>query len=442
MRRIIFISMTALFAAVAYAQQPMNIESVGTATQVVNNKDTLLIFKDEIHLKSKIGEVNWYSTKTNEVVYTNTDEIYPDDGGFYIKKDDEQYAPVYAFLYSEPVINTITLTAECEATTLTLPEETNDAKPLSYTRPDGSTGIYKRACTISYNALTWNGEMWADSAAQMNDEKLQIGNYYMPALYGATPVSLCYDSVIRYELGLEPACIETELPADQVIAINLQLTHIASTSRGTKEENEPKRPTSETLVETNQYSAPLDVAFYSNPTPATEFYQWTIVGPSNTVTRHDQDIRHIFSEPGKYTVICKVRNALCEADSMTMTVAITESFIDVPNVFTPNGDGQNDEFRVAYKSIAEFHCWVYNRWGKLVYDWTDPAKGWDGTINGRPAAEGAYFYVIRAKGTDAAKGQGYISKPAYNRAKKNSDTKILGIYQLSGDINLLRGKSK
>ena len=125
-----------------------------------------------------------------------------------------------------------------------------------------------------------------------------------------------------------------------------------------------------------------------------------------------------------------------------MTVAITESFIDVPNVFTPNGDGQNDEFRVAYKSIAEFHCWVYNRWGKLVYDWTDPAKGWDGTINGRPAAEGAYFYVIRAKGTDAAKGQGYISKPAYNRAKKNSDTKILGIYQLSGDINLLRGKSK
>ena len=50
--------------------------------------------------------------------------------------------------------------------------------------------------------------------------------------------------------------------------------------------------------------------------------------------------------------------------------------------------------------------------------------------------------MIRAKGTDAAKGQGYISKPSYNRAKKNSDTKILGIYQLSGDINLLRGKSK
>ena len=156
MRRIIFISLTALFAAVAYAQ-PMNIESVGTATQVVNGKDTLLIFKDEIHLKSKIGEVNWYSTKTNEIVYTNTDEIYPDDGGYYIEKDDEQYAPVYAFLYSEPVINSISLTAECEATTLTLPEETNDPKPLRYTRPDGSTGTYKRACTISYNALAWNG---------------------------------------------------------------------------------------------------------------------------------------------------------------------------------------------------------------------------------------------------------------------------------------------
>lgn len=441
MRRIIFISLTALFAAVAYAQQPMNIESVGTATQVVNGRDTLLIFRDEIHLKSKIGDVNWYSTLTNEAVYTNTDEIYPDEGGYYIMKGDEQYAPVYAFLYSEPEIYSIELKPDCESTTLTLPVELNDANPFVYLRPDGTTGSYERECIISYNALAWNGEAWADSAAQM-DVTLQTGSYYLPALYGTTPISLCYDSLIRYELGLEPSCVETQLPEEEVKAVSMQLTHVAATSRGTKPENEPKRPTSETLVETNQYSAPLEVAFYSNPTPATEFYQWIIYGPSNTVTRHDQDIRHIFSEPGKYTVVCKVRNTMCEPDSTTMTVAITESFIDVPNVFTPNGDGQNDEFRVAYNSLVEFHCWVYNRWGKLVYDWTDPAKGWDGTINGRPAAEGAYYYVIRAKGTDAEKGQSYISKPAYNRAKKNADTKILGIYQLSGDINLLRGKSK
>ena len=112
----------------------------------------------------------------------------------------------------------------------------------------------------------------------------------------------------------------------------------------------------------------------------------------------------------------------------------------VPNVFTPNGDGKNDEFRVLYRSIKEYHIWVYNRWGKLVYESQDPAKGWDGTINNHPAAEGAYFYVIRALGTDAAANAEYRTKAAYKRAKDKADEAIIGVYQLSGDINLLRGK--
>lgn len=110
----------------------------------------------------------------------------------------------------------------------------------------------------------------------------------------------------------------------------------------------------------------------------------------------------------------------------------------VPNVFTPNGDGMNDEFRVAYRSIREFHCWIYNRWGHLVYSWDDPAKGWDGTINGRPAPEGAYYYVIRALGTDAATNE-YMNKISYNKKKKKEPDALIGVYQLSGDINLIRG---
>ena len=123
-----------------------------------------------------------------------------------------------------------------------------------------------------------------------------------------------------------------------------------------------------------------------------------------------------------------------------MAITISESYLAVPNVFTPNGDGKNDEFRVAYRSLREFHCWVYNRWGKLVYEWTDPAKGWDGMIGGRPAAEGAYYYVIRALGTDAAKDAAYTMKAVYTKKKLNADESVIGVYQMSGDINLLRGK--
>ena len=127
----------------------------------------------------------------------------------------------------------------------------------------------------------------------------------------------------------------------------------------------------------------------------------------------------------------------------TKEVYVNPVKLKIPNVFTPNGDGKNDEFRVAYRSLKEFHCWVYNRWGHLVYEWSDPAKGWDGTINGRPAAEGAYFYVIRALGTDAPKNAEYIGlKAAYTKKILNADESVIGVYQLSGDINLLRGKKK
>jgi gliding motility-associated-like protein len=74
--------------------------------------------------------------------------------------------------------------------------------------------------------------------------------------------------------------------------------------------------------------------------------------------------------------------------------------MQVPKAFTPNGDGKNDEFRVAYRSLKTFKCWVFNRWGRKIYYWEDPQKGWNGTHNGRKLRAGAYIYIIEAKGTD------------------------------------------
>lgn len=414
-----------------------DIECVGSATQVVNGKDTLLIFKEEVHLRSPRGYVDWYNTD-GTLYMSNADEIYPDDGGFYIKDGSYESSPVYVFVYSDPAAELdITLTPECQATTLSIK---GDVDPLEYRRKDGSTGTYARACTINFNALSWGGEEWVDSAAQVKST-LHEGNYNLPALYGATPIHICYDADIRIALGLDSACYEAELKAEDIIAVNMELTSLA-TARGEEGEksNERNRPTSQKLIAGSEYSGPLEVAFYSNPTPAVQFYSWSIYKATQLIaTRADKDIRYVFNEPGAYKVTCKVNNRLCMTDSSEVTINVSESYLAVPNVFTPNGDGKNDEFRVAYRSIREFHCWVYNRWGKLVYEWTDPAKGWDGMIGNRPAAEGAYFYVIRALGTDAPKDARYMIKPVYNKKKSNADESIIGVYELSGDINLLRG---
>ena len=78
------------------------------------------------------------------------------------------------------------------------------------------------------------------------------------------------------------------------------------------------------------------------------------------------------------------------------------SFIDIPNAFSPNGDGVNDIYRVKtnYVGIVEFRATIFNRWGQKLYEWTDLDGGWDGTSGGKEVKQGTYFVVVKAKGSD------------------------------------------
>lgn len=79
-----------------------------------------------------------------------------------------------------------------------------------------------------------------------------------------------------------------------------------------------------------------------------------------------------------------------------------------PNSFTPNGDGKNDLFRpitVGHHDIAYFR--IYNRWGQVVYSSGDEHAGWNGTIDGKPADMGTYFYSIRYR---CVTGEYYMEK--------------------------------
>lgn len=70
---------------------------------------------------------------------------------------------------------------------------------------------------------------------------------------------------------------------------------------------------------------------------------------------------------------------------------------ELPNVFTPNGDGVNDLWipRPGFRFVSRIELSVMNRWGKRVFQSTDPGIFWDGTIQGKPAEGGTYTYVIR-----------------------------------------------
>ena len=72
---------------------------------------------------------------------------------------------------------------------------------------------------------------------------------------------------------------------------------------------------------------------------------------------------------------------------------------EAPNVFTPNADGMNDQFfaRLGCTPVS-FHLLVTNRWGRLVFETSDPTQQWDGQLNGQPVANGTYFYEVLLSG--------------------------------------------
>jgi len=91
-------------------------------------------------------------------------------------------------------------------------------------------------------------------------------------------------------------------------------------------------------------------------------------------------------------------------------INVDTSLVVLPNVFTPNGDGANDEYVIKSQSLKSLSIKIYNRWGGLVHSWsysnirssdyTIEHSIWDGKIGSRMASPGVYYIVARAVGRD------------------------------------------
>lgn len=73
--------------------------------------------------------------------------------------------------------------------------------------------------------------------------------------------------------------------------------------------------------------------------------------------------------------------------------------IYVPTAFTPNGDGINDYFRIAYLNLTNFNVFIFDRWGNKLYQSQDPAFRWDGSLEGKPLMEGVYTVYLKGIGS-------------------------------------------
>jgi gliding motility-associated-like protein len=153
--------------------------------------------------------------------------------------------------------------------------------------------------------------------------------------------------------------------------------------------------------------APLNVTLYNNSKSVNSLSitsVWNFGNGTTNITNSSILSQSVtYNQPGTYTVSLFVSKGNCQDIAKKIIKVDIPSKLEVPNVFTPNGDGSNDIFFLSAANLTEITALIFDRWGNKVYELTSNTGNiaWDGkNQTGKDVAEGTYFYVITAKGKD------------------------------------------
>ncbi len=144
-------------------------------------------------------------------------------------------------------------------------------------------------------------------------------------------------------------------------------------------------------------SAPAEVVFTNNSKGQYTTSEWAM---GSVARLYDSNPVYQFQQPGTYSISLTVTNEIsgCANTDSSATISVSDAALEFPNAFTPNGDGVNDLFLPAFRSLKSYELTIYNRWGRRIFTSSDPTSGWDGTENGKKAAAGTYFFIAKAEG--------------------------------------------
>ena len=367
---------------------------------------------------TEITDVSWDGVAT-----TKLDRVYANKG--YIIEDAS--GPFYCWVvnYADYYLTLNGLYCESQSPCGQLSLRVDGSSHLiPYTNIDGRSLGLDRELELSYNTLEWDEATtsWQDCPVTVKFDNKPID----PPLCN-TVFRLSGDIFLTNEKwGLDEVEIFSSFYNTK--AVSCRTTAVQEMRDNNNEEGNDNE-------EGLGGSAPVHIVFTGYPTDAVVYRSWEIsTDPEmeNDVTSYpNQDVLdYTFDKFGTYYVRYTVNNAegTCEYSNEIYTVNVAESELkDPPNVFSPGcTEGANDIWKVTYKSLVEFHCWIFNRWGNLVYEFTDPGGGWDGYYHGKLVDTGVYYYVLTATGSDGMKykKRGDISILRYTRGGAAGDTGV------------------
>ncbi len=347
--------------------------------------------------------------------FTSTLPITEADCGYVAEQNGRSYY-VWVIDYSQSplVLNGITPSmdeGQCSETTLLLDGE---GSKLSYYSINGAPKVLPRELTISYMTLVWN----KDALAYEQISKSETIYDFSPSIQ--VPAPLCNtDFTISGDQILTAWGITQSVSSGEYITTAVEAQAIAEQAYRDDATNEDDRHPTDYLGG----SAPAEIEFQAYTTDAVTHIEWEFSDKADfstiTARYNDEILRYTFREEGVTYVRLVASNstATCQFFSEPFTINIGDVRLEAPNAFSPGtSPGINDEWKVAYKSILDFKCWIFNKWGIQMFHTENPEQGWDGKYNGKYVEPGVYYYVIEAKGANNKK------------------------LKLKGHINILRSK--
>lgn len=110
---------------------------------------------------------------------------------------------------------------------------------------------------------------------------------------------------------------------------------------------------------------------------------------------------HTYQKPGKFTIKLQAIDEYGCIQEIEKKIEITDYFLVVPNVFSPNSDGINDYFFPKFINVTKLEFWILNKWGETLFYSDDiNSQGWDGKVSGEFAIPGNYVYRLKYETVD------------------------------------------
>lgn len=310
-------------------------------------------------------------------------------------------------------LNSVSASSEQECG-VSLIDVVGSGNPIRYYTVNGMQKTLSQDISIEYNTQEWSEQSnnYIQTHVENTFESLQSQYRLTPPNYCNTTFRVTGDKFLRawnWEESVESASVNPTSVTAQTYAVS------ESSAESDKASN---------LIGSSEEglggSAPCEVTFEAYVTDGIIHNEWQLTTDPTfeyiDYRFNTQDLDYTFLDEGTHYVryIGSNSDGSCEYTGDTYEINIGESQLLIPNAFSPNGDGVNDEWKVAYRSILTFQCHIFDRNGHQVCHLTSPEQGWDGKVNGKFVDSGVFFYVIEATGADGKK------------------------YKKSGDINVVK----